>query len=162
MGYEVFPYSVIQTSLCVLISMGGYGEGNQTRYCLTALVLGSYGPSFLEPRFHAQAFQSLRSFKKHLSCNQFVTDADMKQAVTSWLHTLGTDSVYAGIQTLLPRWHKCLYVSNDHFGVWCVPSATHVPCVDRSQNKVLDIGGFVDLFFSVVLLLTCSSMYAVC
>jgi hypothetical protein len=43
---------------------------------------------------------------------RFVTDADVKQAVTSWLHTLVTDFFYAGIQALVSSWVKCLNVSN--------------------------------------------------
>jgi hypothetical protein len=51
-----------------------------------ALVLGSYGPPFLESRVHA-----------HLAGERFVIDADVKQAVTSWLHTLEADFFSAGI-----------------------------------------------------------------
>jgi len=29
--------------------------------------------------------------------------------------------------------------------IWCVPSATHVPCINESQNKVLGIGATVTL-----------------
>ena len=38
----------------------------------------------------------------HLLASDFATDADVKQAVTYWLHTLDTD-FYAAIQTLVPR-----------------------------------------------------------
>jgi hypothetical protein len=38
----------------------------------------------------------------HLSASDFATDADVKQAVTSWLHTLDTD-FYAAKQALVPR-----------------------------------------------------------
>jgi hypothetical protein len=34
--------------------------------------------------------------------SDFATDADVKQAVTSWLHTLDTD-FYAVIQAVMPR-----------------------------------------------------------
>jgi hypothetical protein len=37
----------------------------------------------------------------------------------------------------VPWWNKCFNVSDDYFEVWCVPSATHVPCIHQSQNKVL-------------------------
>ena len=36
-----------------------------------------------------------------------------------------------------------LTVSDDCVGVWCVPSATYVPCTHQSQNTVLGIGLFV-------------------
>jgi hypothetical protein len=42
-----------------------------------------------------------------------------------------------GYIALVPRWDKCLTVNGDYKEVWCVPSATHVPCSNQSQNKVL-------------------------
>jgi len=38
----------------------------------------------------------------HLLAGDFARDADVKQAVTSWLHTLDTD-FYAAIQALVTR-----------------------------------------------------------
>jgi len=35
--------------------------------------------------------------------------------------------------------------------VWCAPSATHVPCIIRSQNKVGDIKSVCYLIFYVSL-----------
>jgi len=40
---------------------------------------------------------------------------------------------------------KGLNVSDDYVDIWCVPSATHVPCINESQNKVLGIGATVTL-----------------
>ena len=37
----------------------------------------------------------------------------------------------------MPRWDKCLSVDSDYKEVWCVPSATQVPCSHQSLNKVL-------------------------
>ena len=40
-----------------------------------------------------------------------------------------------------------LNVNDDYVEVWCVPSATHVQCKQRSRNNVLDISAFVILLF---------------
>jgi len=40
--------------------------------------------------------------KKHLAGTELAADTDMKQAVTSCLHTLGTVSLYTGIQAFKP------------------------------------------------------------
>ena len=40
---------------------------------------------------------------KKLAGKRFVTDADVKQAVTSWLQTLDTDMFYAGVRALVLR-----------------------------------------------------------
>jgi hypothetical protein len=90
--------------------------------------------------------------KKPLAVKQFLTDAAMKQAVTSELQTLNTYFFCAGIQqALVPRWDKCLSVSADCVGFWCVRTATHVPCIHLSQNKVLDICDFFILRVNQVL-----------
>jgi hypothetical protein len=36
------------------------------------------------------------SLKKHLAGEGFATDADVKQAVSFWLHAIDTDLYYAG------------------------------------------------------------------
>jgi len=46
--------------------------------------------------------------QKHLTGKRFVTDADMKQDVTSWLQNLATDFFYSGIQSLVQQWDKCV------------------------------------------------------
>jgi len=43
------------------------------------------------------------------------------------------------VQTLIPILGQVLNASGDCMEAWCVPSATHVPWVDRSQNNVLGI-----------------------
>ena len=45
-------------------------------------------------------------FYKRLADKRFATDADVKQAVTSWLHTLDTNFFRVWIQALVPRWDK--------------------------------------------------------
>jgi hypothetical protein len=39
---------------------------------------------------------------KHLAGTKFVTDVEVKQAVTSWLQTFDTDFFNAGIQAFVP------------------------------------------------------------
>ena len=41
---------------------------------------------------------------------------------------------------------KYFYFSTDYMEILCVPSATHVPCIFGTQNKVNDIIMFVTLF----------------
>jgi len=40
---------------------------------------------------------------KNLAGKRFVTDADVKRVVTSWLQTLDTDMFYAGVRALVLR-----------------------------------------------------------
>jgi hypothetical protein len=61
----------------------------------------------------------------------------VKQAVTSWLHTLDTD-FYAVIQAVMPRWDKCLNVIGNYMEIWCVPSAIQVSCrpIYRYESQI--------------------------
>jgi len=68
------------------------------------------------------------SLTKNLAGKQFATDANVKQAVTSWLQKLKTSSFHARIQALVLWWDKCLNVSGDNVEVWYVPSSTGVLC----------------------------------
>jgi hypothetical protein len=54
------------------------------------------------PNLVPSDFHLFVPLKKELAGMWFLTDADMKQAVTSWLQTLNTDSFYAKIQALVP------------------------------------------------------------
>jgi hypothetical protein len=45
----------------------------------------------------------LISIKKHLAASDLAVDADVKQAVTSWLEALDADFFYAAMQDLVPR-----------------------------------------------------------
>ena len=159
MGPESFLYYLIQTSACVLTSITVY-DGSYQVLPVTEDLLRGYGPPFLVSRFHAQWFSSHRSLK-HIAGKRFVTDADVKRAVISCLMTIDTDFFYAGIHNLVQRWDKSLYVSDDYFGVWCVPSATHVLCVDQGQNKILDVRVFLPYFSETPLYFTCLWRYVV-
>jgi hypothetical protein len=96
-----------------------------------------YTPHLAHNDFHP----SDQSRTKNLAGKQLATDADTKQAVNSRLETPDKYSFHAGMQTLVPRWDKCLNVSGDSVEVWCVPCATHVlrESVNPSRNKVLGI-----------------------
>jgi hypothetical protein len=87
----------------------------------------SCGPDFALSDYH-----QLELFKKQLIGKRCATDADVKQAVISYLQTLDTDLF------LVSQCDHCSNVSCE-LEVWCVPSATRLPCVRRSQNKALDI-----------------------
>ena len=52
---------------------------------------------------------------------------------------------------LQPSDSYTLYINDDYLEVWCVPSATHVSCIRRSQNKVFGIRVFVTLAFETYL-----------
>lgn len=51
------------------------------------------------------------------------------------------------IQTLVPRWDKCIKVTDDYVEVWFVLSDTHVIRIHRRYNNVLGIRMFGTLFF---------------
>jgi hypothetical protein len=63
-------------------------------------------------------FHLFLPIKKHLAGKQFATDADVKQAATFSLQTLGTDLFYAGIQAVVPRWDRCLNVNGHYVDFW--------------------------------------------
>jgi hypothetical protein len=58
---------------------------------------------------------------------------------------------------------QVLNVGGEHIEVWRVPSSTHVPGIDQSQNKMFHISVFVTLFFFnsfvVSLLITAKLVY---
>jgi hypothetical protein len=81
----------------------------------------------------------------HLAGKRFAPDADMKQAATFWLQGLDTDLFYPGIQSLVPRWDRCLNVSFDCWKVSCVPSSIDVDIEVRI--KLLASGCLLPNFF---------------
>jgi hypothetical protein len=52
-------------------------------------------------------FVVLEYIKKHLAGKRFAADAEVKQAVASWLQTLDTIFICARIQALEPQMCKC-------------------------------------------------------
>ena len=82
-----------------------------------------------------QLTASVCNIRRHEeSCHLLLTERD-------------TGFFYAAMKALVPRWDKCSNINSDCFEVRCVPSATDVQCVFRSQNKVLDISVFVTFTF---------------
>jgi hypothetical protein len=79
--------------------------------------------------------------KRHLTGRGFTTDADVKRAATSLVQTLDVDFFYIKIKALVSLWDTRLNAYGDYVGVWCVSSATHMPCIHRRRNKLLDIRG---------------------
>jgi len=75
----------------------------------------------------------------------------MRQALTFWLQTLGSDLLYATVQDLVSQWDKCWSVNGAYREVWRAPSATLMPRTCHNQNKVLGIGVFVTLFLKTSL-----------
>jgi hypothetical protein len=70
-------------------------------------------------------------------------NADMKQPVMA----TDTDiSLFCVRMQALVACGTCLKVDDNYVHVWCVPSATHTPCIQWSYNKVLNISVFVTLF----------------
>jgi hypothetical protein len=104
------PYTANQT--CAWLRRGG----EEVLYPL------SYSRYF-EPR----DFYLFGPIKKHLADKRLTTDADIKQAVPSWLQTLYTDFSCAETQVFFPLWDKRL-ADGDYTEVWCVPSAIQIPC----------------------------------
>jgi hypothetical protein len=90
-------------------------------------------------------FSHLWPVKDHLAVKWLRSDADTKAAITPLLLTPDTDIFYARIEVLVPQQGKCFNINGNFVKVWCVPSATHEPCIHRSQNKVLSLHMFVNL-----------------
>jgi hypothetical protein len=60
----------------------------------------------------------LQPFKQHQADKRPATDADVKQAATSLLQTLGSDFFLIGIQALVPMWERCVNVTGDYVEFW--------------------------------------------
>ena len=60
----------------------------------------------------------LQPFKHNQADKGLATDADVKEAVTSWLQTLDNDFFHIAIQALVPRWDRCVNVTDDYVEVW--------------------------------------------
>jgi hypothetical protein len=82
---------------------------------------------------------------KHLAGKQFATDANVKQAVTSYRHIIPV-FFYAEIQPSVLRWNKFLSVSDDCREVWCVQPASKLPSLRQSRIK-FSLAEFLLLWF---------------
>jgi hypothetical protein len=62
-------------------------------------------------------FHLFGPLNKYLAGKPFVTDIDVKQALTYWLQTLDAYFFYIATQALVPRWNKRLCVNGDYVEV---------------------------------------------
>jgi hypothetical protein len=97
-------------------------SGNRTGYGTTA------GISLATGRSRVQCFSLYFNYLRSTLLargEKFAANAKVKQAVTSWLQTIDSSFFYAGIK------NRCYggALAGDCVEVWCVPSATHEPCV---------------------------------
>ena len=69
------------------------------------------------------------------------------QQMLMWskLSPLGYRHPTAVSLALVPLWGKCRDGSGDYVQVWCVPSASHVACIDQSHSNI-QTWVFVTLF----------------
>lgn len=88
-------------------------------------------------------FRPSRILKKNLDGRRFASDVYVKQAVICCPQTLGFNLLYSWTQTLVPQWYQCLNVYGDRMEV---RSATHMPCTDQNENRVLGIRLFLASF----------------
>jgi hypothetical protein len=72
----------------------------------------SYSPDLAPSGLHL-----FGPFKKYVAGRRFATDADMTEAVTSWLQTLDTDFFCVRIQFLVSQWDRYFNVSGDYVEV---------------------------------------------
>ena len=101
------------------------------------------------PCNRAQTLHLFVQSKKHLAGRRFAEDADVKQAVTSWLHALDTHFFYVMILPLVVLWDTWLNVKGDNVEDWCLQSDTRILYV---QNKLLGIRVFVITVFEFIVI----------
>ena len=84
--------------------------------------------------------RSFRPIKQHLAGNQFLS-IRRNEASCRPPPPLDTDFIYAGIKAFWSWQERCLHVNvnGDSVKIWCVPSATHLPCILGCQNKFYGI-----------------------
>lgn len=68
-----------------------------------------YSPDLAPSDFHL-----FGPLKKHLGGLHFRTDAEVQQAVLTWLHNLDADFFHAGFDGLVYRWNKCFDKHGDY------------------------------------------------
>ena len=132
-----FKYSwareLVRTTFILALKSGGR---NVTWFFFGALLppqLGDGGQPSLQCRLHDWRVPPPEAFEKALTGKLFASDTDVKQAVISWLQTNETDCCYDGIYAMVSGWDKCLNVIGGCVEVWCVPSATRVMYISKSQ-----------------------------
>ena len=86
--------------------------------------------------------------RKQLTSSLQQTLTWCKLSPTGCIH-LTTVSSMPGYKPSCYSGTKVLIDSDDQINVWCVPSATHVPCTHQHQNKILVIRVFVAMFSEI-------------
>ena len=85
---------------------------------------------------------SVLSFTESLRSTWLASDCNRCWCEASY-HLLATDTrqecLYPGIYALLPLWGKFQDGSGDYFEVWCVPSASHFPCIVQNYHNILTL-----------------------
>jgi hypothetical protein len=112
--------------------------------------LRRYRPTFLQPPSRTSYFHIVAFLEQQLAGKWSTKGADVKQTVTFWMPALVTDLFYAGTTSLvdaLRLMSTCQWRIRE---VWHIRSATHVPYVFTSQNKVYDIRTFVIYFIKLI------------
>jgi hypothetical protein len=71
------------------------------------------------PEIAPSDFKLLILLTKPLTGKKIATDADVKQAVTSWLQIYDNDFIYTRTQVLVPQWDNCLNVNGTVIHVQC-------------------------------------------
>jgi hypothetical protein len=101
---------------------------------VVVLWLGGYGPPSLQSQSGATDFHCFVSCK---ICNTCWHEA---------IYLLATDSdtsfFCVGMHVLVAWWDRHLKANDNYVKVWCILSATYVPCEHSSYNKVLGISVF--------------------
>jgi hypothetical protein len=93
------------TSLSPQIGLVTGTEATDGRLCTAP----PYSANLASGDFHL--FIPLR---KHLTNKRFVTDGDVKQAVTYWPQALGTCAFYIRIQAMVLIWNRHIIVQGDY------------------------------------------------
>ena len=110
----------------------------------TSLLCWGYESPSVGSWLRVQEFPSLWDLKKHMTGNRVGTDADMKQAVTSYIKILETDFFHTGIQASVTQLEE---FSGDYVKMWWVQSATHASWILQNWKTVFCIVVLVNLIF---------------
>jgi len=70
--------------------------------------LGRFRLPTHNPDLAPSDFHLFLHLKKHLACQKFHKDDEVKNEVTVWLRVQAAEFYHMGIQKLVPRLNKCL------------------------------------------------------
>ncbi|GFO33319.1 histone-lysine N-methyltransferase SETMAR [Plakobranchus ocellatus] len=72
------------------------------------------GKFFLSPDLAPSDFHLFGSLKRHLGGMAFETEDDLISELRNWFDNLDVDFFRVGINSLLSRWQKCIYLHGDY------------------------------------------------